>query len=128
MDMNIEISNLAEQYYAQCWTVVEESSMQWQVNKPHSNSRHDNEGDDKNGEIWVKVRTTPRKLLEAMFYSSDNLVNSSINIMTYFIGKVEYLDNESIEQFTITDPKRLTDQSGLQQVLFLLQNRIRSQQ
>lgn len=127
MNMDIGISNLADQYYAQCWTIIEESSMQWQVNKHHSNSCHDNESDD-DGEIWVKVRTTPRKLLEAMFYSSDNLVNSSINIMTYFIGKVEYLDNESIEQFTITDPKQLTDQRGLQQVLFLLQKRIPYQQ
>ena len=128
MDMNIEISNLAEQYYAQCWTVVEESSMQWQVNKPHSNSRHDNKGDDKNGEIWVKVRTTPRKLLEAMFYSSNNLVSNSLNILTYFIGKVEYLDSKSIENFTITNPEQLTDSNGLQQVLFLLQKRMPYQQ
>lgn len=34
MDMNINVSNLADQYYAQCWTIVEESSMQWQINKP----------------------------------------------------------------------------------------------
>lgn len=31
-DMDIEISNLADQYYAQCWTIIEESSLQWQVN------------------------------------------------------------------------------------------------
>lgn len=93
MGIDIDISNLADQYYAQCWTVIEESSMQWQVNKPHSNSRNDNDGDDENREIWVKVRTTPRKLLEAMFYSSNNLVCNSLNLATYFIGKVEYLDN-----------------------------------
>ena len=128
MDIDIEISNLADQYYAQCWTIVEESSMQWQVNKPHTNSRHDNVGDDENGEIWVKVRTTPRKLLSAMFYSSNNLVSDSLNILTYFIGKVEYLDNESIENFTITNPEQLIDPNGLQQVLFLLLKRMPYQQ
>lgn len=124
MDTDIEISKLADQYYAQCWTVVEESSMQWQVNKPHSNSRKDNDGDEDNGEIWVKVRTTPRKLLSAMFYSKNNLVSDSLNILTYFIGKVEYLDDESIENFTITNPEQLIDPNGLQQVLFLLQKRM----
>ena len=128
MDIDIEISNLADQYYAQCWTIVEESSMQWQVNKPHSNSRNDNDGDEDNGEIWVKVRTTPKKLLEAMFYSSNNLVSNSLNIITYFIGKVEYLNSESIENFTITHPNQLTDPNGLQQILFLLQKRISYQQ
>ena len=126
--IDIGISNLADQYYAQCWTIVEESSMQWQVNKPHTNSRHDNVGDDENGEIWVKVRTTPRRLLSAMFYSSNNLVESSHNIITYFIGKVEYLDSEDIENFTITNPEQLIDQRGLQQVLFLLQKRLPYQQ
>lgn len=126
--MDIDISNLADQYYAQCWTIVEESSMQWQVSKRHSNSCCDNVGDDENGEIWVKVRTTPRKLLGAMFYSSNNLVSDSLNILTYFIGKVEYLDNESIENFTITNPEQIIDPNGLQQVLFLLQKRMPYQQ
>lgn len=84
-DMDIEISNLADQYYAQCWTIIEESSLQWQVNKQHTNSCYDNINDDDNGEIWVKVRSTPRKLLGAMFYSSNNLVENTFNIMTYFL-------------------------------------------
>jgi hypothetical protein len=128
MNTNIGISHLADQYYAQCWTVVEESSMQWQVSKRHSNSCCDNVGDDENEEIWVKVRTTPRKLLSAMFYSSNNLVSDSLNILTYFIGKVEYLDNESIENFTITNPEQLIDSNGLLQVLFLLLKRMPYQQ
>ena len=128
MNMDIGISNLADQYYAQCWTIIEESSLQWQVNKQHSNSCHDNISDDDNGEIWVKVRSTPRKLLGAMFYSSDNLVENTLNIMTYFIGKVEYLDSKTIENFMITDPNQLMDQSGIQQVLFLLQKRMPYQQ
>lgn len=128
MNEDVGISNLADQYYAQCWTIIEESSLQWLVNKHHSNSCHDNANDDDNGEIWVKVRSTPRKLLEAMFYSSDNLVKDSFNIMTYFIGQVEYLDSNIIEKFTITNPNQLIDQSGIQQVLFLLQKRMPYQQ
>lgn len=120
MNIDVKISHLAKNFYAQCWTFIEESSMQWQVNKAHSNSCHDNKDDD-NGIIWVKIRTTPRRLLEAMFYSSENLVGN--NIMTYFIGKVEYLDNDHIENFSITNPYQLIDQKGLQQVLFLLQKR-----
>lgn len=128
MNIDIEISNLADQYYAQCWTIIEESSLQWQINKHHSNSCHDNTNNDDNGEIWVKVRSTPRKLLEAMFYSSNNLVKNTFNIMTYFIGKVEYLDSKAIENFTITNPNQLIEQSGIQQVLFLLQKRMPYQQ
>ena len=123
LNMAIGLSSLAEQYYAQCWTIIEESSMQWQVNKGHSNSCHDNIEND-GGDIWVKIRTTPRKLLEAMLYSSDNIIKSSLNIMTYFIGKVEYLDSKSIENFTLTEPNQLTDPTGIQQVLFLLQKRM----
>ena len=63
-----------------------------------------------------------------MFYSSNNLVSDSLNILTYFIGKVEYLDNESIENFTITNPEQLIDPNGLQQVLFLLLKRMPYQQ
>ena len=128
MNMDIGISNLADQYYAQCWTITEESSLQWLVNKQHSNSIHDNINDDEKGEIWIKMRSTPRKLLEAMFYSSDNLVENTFNLMTYFIGKVEYLESEVIEKFTITDSNQLMDQNGLQQVLFLLQKRMPYQQ
>ena len=128
MNIDIGIANLADQYYAQCWTIIEESSLQWQINKHQSNSCHDNTNNDDNGEIWVKVRSTPRKLLEAMFYSSNNLVQDTFNIMTYFIGKVEYLDSDTIENFTITNPNQLIEQSGIQQVLFLLQKRMPYQQ
>lgn len=58
MNKDIKISNLAEQYYAQCWTIIEESSLQWQVNKKHSNSCHDNINDDVKA-IWVKEEPTP---------------------------------------------------------------------
>lgn len=55
-------------------------------------------------------------------------MSDSLNILTYFIGKVEYLDNESIENFTITNPEQLIDPNGLQQVLFLLLKRMPYQQ
>lgn len=122
MNENISISKLADQYYAQCWTSIKESSMQWQINKPHSNSCHDNSNNGE-GEIWVKIQSTPKKLLEGMFYSSDNLVKDTLNLITYFIGKVEYIENHEIERFNISDSNVLMDQSGLQQVLFLLQKR-----
>lgn len=55
-------------------------------------------------------------------------MSDSLNILTYFIDKVEYLDNESIENFTITNPEQLIDPNSLQQVLFLLLKRMPYQQ
>ncbi|MDE5998312.1 MAG: hypothetical protein K2G77_08910 [Muribaculaceae bacterium] len=120
---NIGIDHIASQFFAQCWTLTEESSMQWQVNKPHSNSAADNNPGQDGGEIWVKIRTTPRKLLEEMLYSSNNLVEDSFNIITYFLGKVKYVDDDFIRNYEITTPEEIIDPNGLQQVLFLLWKR-----
>ena len=68
----ISLESIASQYYAQCWTLTEECSMQWQVNKPHSNNAADNTPTQDGGEIWVKIRTTPSKLLGGMFNSTNN--------------------------------------------------------
>lgn len=123
MKCKVGIGHLADNFFAQCWTLVEESSMQWQVNKPHSNSRKDNDGNDGNSEIWVKVRTTPRRLLGAMFYSANNPISYGLNQLGYFIGKVEYLDSDFIKNFQLADTNQIVDSKGLQQVLFLLQKR-----
>lgn len=119
----VGLGELAKQYFGQCWTLNEESSLQWQVNKPHSNNAEDNGPEQNGGEIWVKVRSTPRKLLEGMFYSSNNLVDNKYNILTYFIGKVKYLNDELIRNFEITDSEEIIDPKGMQQVLFLLLKR-----
>ena len=119
----IELGNLEAQYFAQCWTLTEENSMQWQVNKPHSNSSIDNTPQSNGGEIWVKIKSTPKKLLYEMFYSNNNLVNNGLNVLTYFIGRVKYLEEDYIRNFQITDPKEIFDNKGLQQVIFLLMKR-----
>jgi Ca2+/Na+ antiporter len=86
---NIGISNLADQYYAQCWTVVEESSMQWQVNKPHSNSRNDNVGDDENGE-GIRNFTVSRSLilvaagLAGLIFGGRIFVNAATELAKMF--------------------------------------------
>lgn len=123
MGDKIGIDHIASQYFAQCWTLTEECSMQWQVNKPHSNTATDNNPEQDGGEIWVKIKTTPRKLLEEMFYSSNNLVADSFNILTYFLGKVKYVDDDFIRNYEITTPEEIIDPNGLQQVLFLLWKR-----
>lgn len=120
----VGLNNIASQYYAQCWTLTEECSMQWQVNKPHSNNAADNNPTQDGGEIWVKIRTTPRKLLGGMFYSANNLVRDTFNVLTYFLGKVRYVDDDYIRNYQITDPNEILDQNGLQQVLFLLWKRM----
>lgn len=119
----INLDYVADQYYAQCWTLTEENSMQWQINKPHSNNAEDNNPDQDGGEIWVKIRTTPRKLLEGMFYSANNLVPDSFNSLTYFIGKVQYVDEDYIRNYRITNREEIMDPNGLLQVLFLLMKR-----
>lgn len=124
LGQDIGLDAIASQYYAQCWTLTEECSMQWQINKPHSNNAVDNNPAQDGGEIWVKIRTTPRKLLEGMFYSANNLVNNSFNVLTYFIGRVQYVDDNDIRNYKITRPEELMDSNGLLQVLFLLLKRM----
>ncbi len=46
-----------------------------------------------------------------------------MNLITYFIGKVQYLDDEFIRNFEITDSRQISDRNGLWQVLFLLMKR-----
>ncbi len=58
-----------------------------------------------------------------MFYSSNNIVKNNMNLITYFIGKVQYLDDEFIRNFEITDSRQISDRNGLWQVLFLLMKR-----
>lgn len=57
----VRLDHLASQYYAQCWTLNEESSLQWQVNKPHSNNADDNNIENNGGEIWVKALVSLKK-------------------------------------------------------------------
>lgn len=58
-----------------------------------------------------------------MLYSSNNLVEDSFNILTYFLGKVKYVDDDFIRNYKITTPEEIIDTNGLQQVLFLLWKR-----
>lgn len=123
LDAEVGLGYIAAQYFAQCWTLTKENSMQWQVNKPHSNNSNDNNPQNDGGDIWVKIKSTPKKLLYEMFYSNNNLVSNSLNTITYFIGKVEYLEEDFIRNYQITDPNEIIDNTGLQQVLFLLMKR-----
>ncbi len=75
------------QYYGQCWSLIEESDAMWRI---YSH--------DKNG---IKVKTTIRKLFSSLKQSANDLIGNP------FIGKVKYLHINLLKQ-------RIMDESWLE--------------
>ena len=68
-----------ESVYGQCWTQHKETDAMWRIYSP-----------DKNG---AKVRTTPRKLLEAL-----KAHNQKYSELQCFVGQVTYLKQSELSQ------------------------------
>ena len=66
-----QLTVIKNKVYGQCWTLHRETDAMWRIYSP-----------DKNG---VKIRSTPRKLLESLKVSAGQFAD-----VTCFIGKVEY--------------------------------------
>jgi hypothetical protein len=97
-----------EKYYGQCWTTKRESDAMWRIYS------HDTTG--------IKVKTTIRKLFNALYVQSDKFKDISC-----FIGKVQYFSTPKLLEL-LTDPEtmmsNMTDSTGLGQASTLLLKRI----
>lgn len=97
-----------EHFYGQCWTLKRESDAIWRIYSP-----------DKDG---VKVKTTVRKLFNALYSKSDQFRDISC-----FIGKVIYSSTGKLLNL-LSDPDNmranLTDSTGRSQASTLFFKRI----
>lgn len=93
----IGFEKLRNNFYAQCWTIKSECDGLWK-----------NYGLCSNGEtIAIKVKTNVKKLMNDFYEMTNTIFHSN----SYFIGKVEYLDNASFQNIsnkTISLLKHLT--------------------
>lgn len=104
----LDPSTLKNDFYGQCWTLNgAESDALWRIYSP-----------DKYG---VRVKTTVAKLFDAFFDKKDPQADIS-----YFMGKVEYKDINTIIDLLSSNPIRsneLFDQGGRTLINFLLLKR-----
>lgn len=71
------MDGIRDKVYGQCWTLHRETDAMWRIYSSDTNG--------------VKVRTSPRRLLEALKSS-----NRCLSDVTCFIGKVEYLTQKTL--------------------------------
>ena len=96
------VTGSKENLYGQCWTKTRESDGMWRIYSP-----------EKKG---VRIETTPRKLLKALY--DDSFPSGKF---AAFIGKVKYYKKDELEKFLKeTAPKLLTDKTGFGAPLSLL--------
>lgn len=72
------MDTIRDQVFGQCWTFHRETDAMWRIYSP-----------DKGG---AKIKTTPRKLLEALKINDD----SNLSDVHCFIGKVSYLKQSDL--------------------------------
>src|ERR1035438_4464935 len=84
---NVSIAEFQERLYGQCWSLCKESDAMWRIYSPES------AGDG------IKVKTTARKLFNVL-----TSVEHRYAPLRYFIGKVEYLDQQQLVEY-FSDPK-----------------------
>ncbi len=76
----VSIEGLRRKLYGQCWSLDQESDAMWRIYSP-----------TKDG---AKVRTTPRKLIKAIYDLNDRFAS-----LMYFIGAVEYFPESHFVNF-----------------------------
>jgi hypothetical protein len=76
----VSLEGIRNQYYGQCWTLLEESDAIWRIYAP-----------GKNG---LKVKSTVQKIFDAIYKPGDPFASLSC-----FVGKVEYLAESEIVSF-----------------------------
>ena len=104
---SVSISGLRRRLYGQCWTLHDESDAMWRIYAPNK------EG--------IKVKTTVRKLIEAIYDPKDQFAS-----LRYFIGRVEYAAESELLNFFANSDRyvaTLTDASGRGPVEALLLKR-----
>lgn len=84
----VGFEKLRNDFYAQCWTMKSECDGLWR-----------NYGKGLNGDsIAIKVKTSVNKLMDCFYDMTNNIFHSN----SYFIGKVEYRNDEFFENISKT--------------------------
>lgn len=104
----VSVESLQNALWGQCWSLTVENDAMWRIYSPQKDG--------------VKVRSTPRKLLQAIWKDSFD-----VGRIKCFIGKVDYLPEQDIVNW-FADPQNvnlvLFDNTGRGPVLALLLKRI----
>ena len=101
----IDMSNVRDSWYGQCWSYKEECDGLWRTNTAAKTHRA------------IKVKTTIGRLFQS-FYDFTNQFHS----ICYFIGKIEYIDKNDILTFlkTTSASDAARDTSNISQMRSLL--------
>src|SRR6266853_674238 len=102
----VSVERLKDRLYGQCWTRKSVSDALWRIYSPH--------------ETGIRVRTTPRKLFNAIWDKND-----SASHLKYFIGAVRY-ESQKVLLKQFQDPQMVTaivDETGRNPVESLLLKR-----
>jgi len=90
----VSTRSMRDSYYVQCWTKKEECDGLWRNYRVNKITGCDRECVYKRS---VRIKSTVEKLMDA-FYDVTNTYHS----VSYFVGKVEYLDTSAIKRFLAT--------------------------
>lgn len=98
MDNGAEVSfeNISNSYYAQCWSLREESDGLWRNYKGKE-------------DFAIKIKTTTHKIFNEIYNIDDKF-----HYLNYFIGKVDYVDDKNIIDFFKDKVDVLHFQSGIE--------------
>lgn len=102
----VSLQPIRDSWYGQCWTFKEECDGLWRSN---TNNKADRA---------VKVTTTARRLFES-FYDFGN----PFHIMSFFIGRINYVDSNQLNNVLQNAYGYLTDTTNISQMLTLLTKR-----
>jgi len=101
---DVDLANIRNSFYISCWSLNSECDGIWRNYKPNKKS------------CVVKVRTNAKNLFESIYD-----INNNSNDSNYFIGKVEYVnDNAIVKKFRRKyDIRNLDDGLIFAQQLFI---------
>lgn len=113
----VSFEPVRERYYGQCWSLKEECDGLWRNYTNYYSCQKCTESDftKRHGKkpISVKVRSTVGKLMDA-FYDEK----AEFHSLSYFIGKVRYLELDEIIDYLKME--NVTDTTNIGQVLSLM--------
>lgn len=86
---DVDLQQVRNSWYGQCWSLTEESDGLWRTYTEYTHQQH---------KIAVKVSTTVDKLFNNLYDFSNKF-----HALSFFIGKVEYVDKNDILQILSQD-------------------------
>lgn len=100
--LEVSFEPVRNSYYSQCWSLKQECDGLWRNYKGEN-------------EFAIQVKTNTQKLFEAVYD-----INNKFHYLSYFIGKVEYVENEEYVKYFDEKVDFTNFQSGMEFALTLL--------